>query len=84
MENETIISMALAYRHISQAELARKLNTTPSNLNQKIKRNTLTNEDMTQIATALGARWEVRMVFDDGIVIGGLREARDVTLPDGQ
>ena len=68
-DNETIISMALAYRHISQSELSRKLGTTPSNLNQKVKRNTLTTEDMEQIAGVLGAQWQVQMVFDDGTVI---------------
>ena len=36
MTIEQKINMALSYRGISQAELARKIGTTPSNLNQKV------------------------------------------------
>ncbi|MFR8874987.1 MAG: helix-turn-helix domain-containing protein [Oscillospiraceae bacterium] len=61
--------MALSYRDISQAELARKMNTTPSNLNQKVKRNTLTKEELESIAEILGGRWRAEFVFDDGTVI---------------
>ena len=66
---EQKIKMALSFTGISQAELARRLNTTPSNLNQKIRRNTLTKEEMEQIAQALGGTWRAEFVFDDGTVI---------------
>ena len=46
MTVEQKIKMALSYSGISQAELARKIGMTPSNLNQKVKRNTLTKEEM--------------------------------------
>lgn len=69
MTIEQKLKMALAYRGISQAELARKIGTTPSNLNQKIKRNTITKEEMEQIAAALGGNWRAEFVFDDGTVI---------------
>ena len=69
MTIEQKINMALAYRGISQAELARKIGTTPSNLNQKIKRNTLTKEEMEQIAKALGGSWRAEFVFGEDIVI---------------
>lgn len=65
---EQQIKMALAYKGVSQAELARRIGTTPSNLNQKIKRNTVTKEEMTQIADALGGKWRAEFVFDDNIV----------------
>ena len=61
--------MALSYKGISQAELARKINTTPSNLNQKVKRNTLTKEELEVIAETLGGRWRAEFVFPDGTVI---------------
>ena len=48
------LNMALSYKGISQAELARRIGTTPSNLNQKVKRNTLTKEELEQIADVLG------------------------------
>ena len=63
------LSMALSYKGISQAELARRIGTTPSNLNQKVKRNTLTKEDLEQIAEVLGGTWRAEFVFDDGTVI---------------
>ena len=69
MTIEQKIKMALAYSGISQAELARRIGTTPSNLNQKVKRNTLTNEEMQQIATALGGTWRAEFLFEDGTVI---------------
>lgn len=69
MQIEQKLRMALAKAGMSQAELARRLGTTPSNFNQKVKRNTLTNEDMIEIASVLGATWEAHFVYDDGIVI---------------
>ena len=66
---EQKVNMALSYKGISQAELARRIGTTPSNLNQKVKRNTLTKEELEQIATALGGTWRADFVFDDGTVI---------------
>ncbi len=35
MTTEQMIKMALSYAGVSQAELARRISTTPSNLNQK-------------------------------------------------
>lgn len=69
MTIEQKINMALALKGISQAELARKINTTPSNLNQKIKRNTLTKEELEKIAQALGGSWRAEFVFDEDVVI---------------
>lgn len=69
MTIEQKISMALSYRGLSQAELARRLGTTPSNLNQKVKRNTLTKEEMEKIAEALDGHWKAEFVFEDGTVI---------------
>lgn len=63
------LSMALSYKGISQAELARRIDTTPSNLNQKVKRNTLTKEELEQIAEVLGGTWRAEFVFNDGTVI---------------
>ena len=69
MTIEQKIKMALSYSGVSQAELARRMGTTPSNLNQKVKRNTLTKEEMEQIASALGSTWRAEFVFEDGTVI---------------
>ena len=69
MTIEEKIRVLLAHTGISQAELARRLQTTPSNLNQKIKRNTLTSEELTAIADAVGAAWEAHFVLPDGTKI---------------
>ena len=69
MTTEQQIKMALSYAGISQAELARRLGYTGPNLNQKIKRGTLTREEMERIAAALGGRWRAEFVFDDGTTI---------------
>lgn len=69
MTIEQKISMALSYRGVNKSWLSRELNTTPQNLNQKIKRNTLTKEEMEKIANVLGCEWKAEFVFDDGTVI---------------
>lgn len=69
MTTEQQIRMALSHEGISQAELARRLGTTASNLNQKIKRNTLTKEEMQKIAESLSAQWVAEFRFSDGTVI---------------
>lgn len=69
MTIEQKLGMALSYKGISQSELARRINTTPQNLNQKVKRNTLTKEELEQIAGVLGGTWRAEFVFDDGTVI---------------
>ncbi len=66
---EQKIKMALAYAGISQAELARRIGMTPSNLNQKIKRDTLTYGEMETIAQTLGVSWRAEFVCPDGRTI---------------
>ena len=69
MKKKKKIGMALSYKGISQAELARRIGTTPSNLNQKVKRNTLTKEELEQIAEVLGGTWKAEFEFPDGTII---------------
>lgn len=66
MTIEQKLSMALSYKGISQSELARRIGTTPQNLNQKVKRNTLTKEELEQIAKAIDGIWHAEFVFSDG------------------
>ena len=70
MNTEQQINMAIAYKGISQAALARAINMTPSNFNQKIKRDTFNKEEMDQIAMALGALYKTYFEFPDGTKIG--------------
>ena len=69
MTMEQKISMAIAYRGISQAALAREVGTTPSNFNQKIKRGTFTVEELEKIGEALGGKYFFGFEFPDGTKI---------------
>ena len=69
MTMEQKISMAIAYKGISQAALAREVGTTPSNFNQKLKRGTFTVEELEKIGEALGGQYFVGFEFPDGTKI---------------
>ena len=51
---------------VSLSELARKINQTPQNFNSKLKRNTLKQEELMQIAAALNAKYEQYFVLPNG------------------
>jgi len=69
MTMEQKINMAAAYRGMSQANLARQIGMTPSNFNQKIKRDTFSTEELKQIAAALDAVYVAAFNFSDGTII---------------
>lgn len=69
MTIEQKLKMAFSYYGISQSEVARRIGTTPSNLNQKVKRNTLTKEELEQIAAVLGCEWRAEFIMPDGTTI---------------
>ena len=68
MTIEKKIKMLLAYTGVSQADLARLIGTSPQNLNQKMKRNSLTFDEMEKIAHAIGAEWRAEFVIDGKII----------------
>jgi DNA-binding CsgD family transcriptional regulator len=49
--------------NISEAELARRLNTTPANLHQKMKRDNFSEKELREIGDVLGC--DVETVFVD-------------------
>ncbi len=51
---------------ISLSELARRINQTPQNFNAKLKRNTITQDELRQIAEALNATYEQYFVLPNG------------------
>jgi DNA-binding transcriptional regulator YdaS (Cro superfamily) len=69
MTAEQKINMAAAYKGMSQAALARAIGMTPSNFNQKIKRETFSPDEMNAIASALGAVYMASFEFPDGTKI---------------
>jgi transcriptional regulator with XRE-family HTH domain len=68
--------MAAAYKGMSQAAIARAIGMTPSNFNQKIKRDTFTREELEKIAASLGAVYNSFFSFPDGTKIGDMPEAK--------
>lgn len=53
-------------QNISLAELCRRTGQTPQNFNKKLKRGTISCEDMIIIAKAVGVLYEQAFVFPDG------------------
>ncbi len=66
---EQKIKMAISFKGVSQAELARTTGTTPSNFSQKLKRETFTKSELEEIAKALGGKYVVYFEFPDGTKI---------------
>ena len=52
--------------NVSLAELARRMNQTPQNFNAKLKRNSLSQEELELAAKALGATYEQYFVLPNG------------------
>ena len=63
------VKMALAYKGMSSAALARALVIFPQNLYLKMKKNTFSQKDAERIAEALGCEWRPTFVFPDGTEI---------------
>lgn len=57
---------------VSLAELCRRINQTPQNFNKKLKRGTVSFEELVKIADVLGVQYEQAFVFPDGQRIYGI------------
>ena len=60
------IKMALAYREMSEAALAKEIGSSPSAFNQRLKTDKFTKEELTRIAAAIGAEYKAIFEFPDG------------------
>ena len=63
------IKMALAYKGMSEAELARSIGTSPSAFNQRMKTGKFSTEEMEKIAEVLEADYYFGFSFKDGTKI---------------
>ena len=54
---------------VSLSELARRINQTPQNFNAKLKRNTITQGELNQIAKVLDVKYEQYFVLGNGELI---------------
>lgn len=69
MTNAQKIKMALAYKSMSESELARQLGTTPQAFNQRMKTDKFSSEDLERVANVLGGKWIAEFQFPDGTKI---------------
>lgn len=69
MGNAQKIKMALAYKGMSESELAKALGKTPQSFNQRMKTDKFTSEELTQIAKIMGASYISEFSFPDGTTI---------------
>lgn len=60
-------------KNISLAELARRIGQSPQNFNKKLKRGTVSFEEMMEIAKALNVKFEQTFVLPDGQKINGFK-----------
>ena len=66
MTNAQKIKMALVIANMKEAELARKLGTTPQAFNQRMKTDKFSTDELEQIATVLGAVYTSSFTFPNG------------------
>lgn len=60
------IRTALAYKKMSEAELARRFGSSPSAFNQRLKVGKFATEELQKIAEILDAEYVFEIVFPDG------------------
>lgn len=69
MTAKQLISMALAYKGMSYADLARSLGSYPQKIQARINTGKLSLEEWEQIGKAIGAKAEMHFIFEDGTTI---------------
>ena len=76
MTTSDMIRQLCEKMNISLAELCRRIGQTPQNFNKKLKRGTVSFEEMIAIAEALGVGYEQAFILPDGskINLGGKQE----------
>ena len=62
-------SRSMQNMNISIAELARRINQSPQNINKKLKRGTVSSKEMIAIAKVLDITYEQRFILNDGTII---------------
>lgn len=66
MTTSDMIRTLCEKQNISLAELCRRIDQTPQNFNKKLKRGTVSFEEMMVIAKVLGVEYEQAFVLPDG------------------
>lgn len=66
MATSDIIRELCEKQNISLAELCRRIGQTPQNFNKKLKRGTVSFEEMMEIAEVVGVGYEQAFILPDG------------------
>ena len=66
MTTSDMIRCLCEKQHISLAELSRRIGQSPQNFNKKLKRRTVSFEEMVAIAEALNVEYEQAFILPDG------------------
>lgn len=66
MKTSELIRVLCVRKNVSISELARRINQTPQNFSAKLKRNTITQSELLQIAQVLGVKYEQYFLLEDG------------------
>lgn len=69
MTSSQKIKMALAYKNMSESELARQFGTSPQAFNQRMKTDKFSSADLEKIADILNAKYIAVFEFPDGTKI---------------
>ena len=69
MTNSKKIKLAIAYKGISEAKLARAIGTSPQNFNQRLKTDKFSTAELEKIAEVLGATYVSEFQFPEGTKI---------------
>lgn len=78
MKKETLIKELCKKRKISLAELARMIGQSPQNFNKKLKRDTLSTEELINIGVALNAEFEQFFILEFGEKIDLLNKDNNI------
>ncbi len=66
MNTSNLIKNLCKEKGISVAELARRIGQTPQNFNKKLKRETVSTEELMEIAEVLGVVFEQSYILENG------------------
>lgn len=66
MKTSEKIRVLCIRKNISVSELARRINQTPQNFSAKLKRNSVTQEELVEIADSLGVTYEQYFLMENG------------------
>lgn len=66
MTTSDMVRVLCKRKNISLAELSRRIGQSPQNFNKKLKRGTISPEEMAEIAEALDVGYEQAFVLPDG------------------